>query len=207
LPAGPSAVTPSVAAEALPAVTEPKPEPRPEVASPSGSMLPPPAPVLPANPPELPDPMPTGAASAEPVPANPAPANPVPVASAPASVGTVIVDGGEDVSPDDDTAPIPVITPDMPKPGPAAPAATAAVPAERIRAPFEPFERRPEPEPELEPEDPKLDQIKDLYLTAEAIGEDALNRHFQQVSDRQRQLIKEYFDQVATRDPLDEEQS
>jgi hypothetical protein len=179
-------------------------------------MLPPPAPVRPANPPELPDPMPTGAASANPVPANPVPANPVPAnpvpaASAPASVGTVIVDGGEDVSPDDDTAPIPVITPDMPKPGPAAPAATAAVPAERIRAPFEPFERRPEPEPEpepeLEPEDPKLDQIKDLYLTAEAIGEDALNRHFQQVSDRQRQLIKEYFDQVATRDPLDEEQS
>ncbi len=40
----------------------------------------------------------------------------------------------------------------------------------------------------------KLDQIKDLYLTAEAIGEDALSRHFQQVSERQRQLIKEYFD-------------
>jgi hypothetical protein len=41
----------------------------------------------------------------------------------------------------------------------------------------------------------KLEQIKDLYLTAEAIGEDALDRHFQQVSERQRQLIKEYFDQ------------
>jgi hypothetical protein len=43
----------------------------------------------------------------------------------------------------------------------------------------------------------KMDQIKDLYLTAEAIGEDALDRHFQQVSERQRQLIKEYFDQVV----------
>ncbi len=43
----------------------------------------------------------------------------------------------------------------------------------------------------------KLDQIKDLYLTAEAIGEDALNKHFEQVSDRQRQLIKEYFDQAT----------
>ena len=40
----------------------------------------------------------------------------------------------------------------------------------------------------------KMDQIKDLYLTAEAIGEDALDKHFEQVSDRQRQLIREYFD-------------
>jgi len=43
----------------------------------------------------------------------------------------------------------------------------------------------------------KLEQIKDLYLTAEAIGEDALDKHFDQVSDKQRQLIKEYFDQVV----------
>lgn len=42
----------------------------------------------------------------------------------------------------------------------------------------------------------KLEQIKDLYLTAEAIGEDALATHFQQVSERQRQLIREYFDQA-----------
>jgi len=39
-----------------------------------------------------------------------------------------------------------------------------------------------------------MDQIKDLYLTAEAIGEDALDQHFQLVSERQRQLITEYFD-------------
>jgi hypothetical protein len=44
----------------------------------------------------------------------------------------------------------------------------------------------------------KMDQIKDLYLTAEAIGEDALDQHFQQVSERQRQLIKEYFDKAVT---------
>ena len=45
-----------------------------------------------------------------------------------------------------------------------------------------------------------MDEIKDLYLTAEAIGDDALDRHFQQVSERQRQLIREYFDQaVASR--------
>jgi hypothetical protein len=40
----------------------------------------------------------------------------------------------------------------------------------------------------------KLDQIKDLYLTAEAIGEDALDKHFDQVSERQRQLIREFFE-------------
>jgi hypothetical protein len=45
----------------------------------------------------------------------------------------------------------------------------------------------------------KLDQIKDLYLTAEAIGEHALSEHFDQVSERQRQLIKEYFDQSASK--------
>jgi hypothetical protein len=40
----------------------------------------------------------------------------------------------------------------------------------------------------------KMDQLKDLYLTAEAIGENALDQNFQLVSDRQRQLIREYFD-------------
>jgi hypothetical protein len=40
----------------------------------------------------------------------------------------------------------------------------------------------------------KLDQIKDLYLTAEAIGPDALDQHFDRVSDRQRELIREFFD-------------
>jgi hypothetical protein len=39
----------------------------------------------------------------------------------------------------------------------------------------------------------KLDQLKDLYLTAEAIGEAALDKHFDQVSQRQRELIKEFF--------------
>jgi hypothetical protein len=40
----------------------------------------------------------------------------------------------------------------------------------------------------------KLEQLKDLYLTAEAIGEDALDKHFEQVSERQRQLIREFFE-------------
>jgi hypothetical protein len=43
----------------------------------------------------------------------------------------------------------------------------------------------------------KMDQIKDLYLTAEAIGEDALDKHFELVSDRQRQLITEYFNEIG----------
>ena len=42
----------------------------------------------------------------------------------------------------------------------------------------------------------KLDKLKDLYLTAEAIGEDALDKHFDQVSSRQRELIKEFFDRT-----------
>jgi hypothetical protein len=39
----------------------------------------------------------------------------------------------------------------------------------------------------------KLEQLKDLYLTAEAIGDDALGKHFEELSQRQRSLITEYF--------------
>jgi hypothetical protein len=39
----------------------------------------------------------------------------------------------------------------------------------------------------------KLDQIKDLYLTAEAIGPEALDKHFDKVSQRQHELISEFF--------------
>ena len=39
----------------------------------------------------------------------------------------------------------------------------------------------------------KLEQLKDLYLTAEAIGADALGKHFDELSQRQRSLITEYF--------------
>jgi hypothetical protein len=46
----------------------------------------------------------------------------------------------------------------------------------------------------------KLEQIRDLYLTAEAIGEDALDKHFDQVSQRQRELIKEFFDRTRPED-------
>jgi hypothetical protein len=53
------------------------------------------------------------------------------------------------------------------------------------------------------PEDPehaqarKLEQIKDFYLTAEAIGEENVDKHFDQLLAHQRELIGEYFRQSA----------
>jgi hypothetical protein len=47
----------------------------------------------------------------------------------------------------------------------------------------------------------KLEQIKDLYMTAEAIGEDALVRHFDELKQRQRSLIREYFEQTGLTPP------
>jgi len=47
----------------------------------------------------------------------------------------------------------------------------------------------------------KLEQIRDLYLTAEAIGEDALSKHFDQLRQRQRSLIAEYFSSLRQRPP------
>ncbi len=76
-----------------------------------------------------------------------------------------------------------------------------------MRGPFEPVERagsqRAASSPPSREEErssgaaAKLNQIKDLYLTAEAIGDDALDRNFDVVSDRQRQLIREYFEQAV----------
>jgi hypothetical protein len=43
----------------------------------------------------------------------------------------------------------------------------------------------------------KLEQLKDLYLTAEAIGEDALVKHFDQLSQMQRSLIREFFEKAG----------
>jgi hypothetical protein len=45
----------------------------------------------------------------------------------------------------------------------------------------------------------KLEQIKDFYLTAEAIGEENVDKHFDQLLAQQRELISEYFKQSATR--------
>ena len=43
----------------------------------------------------------------------------------------------------------------------------------------------------------KLEQIKDLYLTAEAIGEANVDKHFDQLLAQQRELITEFFRQSA----------
>ena len=39
----------------------------------------------------------------------------------------------------------------------------------------------------------RLDQIKDFYLTAEAIGEQNVDKHFDELLAQQRELISEYF--------------
>jgi hypothetical protein len=41
----------------------------------------------------------------------------------------------------------------------------------------------------------RLDQIKDFYLTAEAIGERNVDKHFDELLAQQRELISEYFQQ------------
>lgn len=41
----------------------------------------------------------------------------------------------------------------------------------------------------------KLEQLKDLYLTAEAIGEQNVDKHFDQLLAQQRELISDYFRQ------------
>jgi hypothetical protein len=47
----------------------------------------------------------------------------------------------------------------------------------------------------------KLDRIKDLYLTAEAIGEQNVDKHFDELLARQRELISDYFRQSAAAQP------
>ena len=51
--------------------------------------------------------------------------------------------------------------------------------------------------PPAAPAQEKMEQIKELYLTAEAIGEDALTKHFEQLSQRQRALIREFFEEAG----------
>jgi hypothetical protein len=97
---------------------------------------------------------------------------------------------------------------------------------EQARGPFEPLlpssepagavGRQPAAEPEQgspagagndRPEAPeqaqarKLEQLKDLYLTAEAIGEQNVDKHFDQLLNQQRELISDYFRQSAVAQP------
>jgi hypothetical protein len=102
----------------------------------------------------------------------------------------------------------------------------AAPQHEQARGPFEPLlpsntptgavGQRPSAEPEQGPpggagnhrqEAPeqararKLEQLKDLYLTAEAIGEQNVDKHFDQLLAQQRELISDYFGQSAAAQP------
>jgi hypothetical protein len=47
----------------------------------------------------------------------------------------------------------------------------------------------------------RLDQIKDFYLTAEAIGEQNVDKHFDELLAQQRELISEYFKQSTGHGP------
>jgi hypothetical protein len=98
-------------------------------------------------------------------------------------------------------------------------------PHEEARGPFEPLQSshgpagqhppaaQGEPPPgapregNLEPPEQararKLEQLKDLYLTAEAIGERNVDKHFDQLLAQQRELISEYFRQSPSAQPGD----
>ena len=86
---------------------------------------------------------------------------------------------------------------------------------EPFRGPFEPPPGKPtvsdfvpsSPNSEDAPEPPaaergpaseeKLEKIKDLYLTVEAIGDDNVGKHFDELMNRQRELISEYFKETG----------
>jgi hypothetical protein len=90
---------------------------------------------------------------------------------------------------------------------------------EEARGPFEPLVSSDEPDPAhgqraaaalQEPALPddagrararKLEQLKDLYLTAEAIGEQNVDKHFDQLLAQQRELISDYFRQSTGATP------
>jgi hypothetical protein len=91
---------------------------------------------------------------------------------------------------------------------------------EEARGPFEPLSPSSEPVDEARhvtqdtpgsasqeaPEQTrarKLEQLKDLYLTAEAIGEQNVDKHFDQLLAQQRELISDYFKQPAAGGPRD----
>ena len=93
--------------------------------------------------------------------------------------------------PDDETVPLPVILGDAPGVHTAGSDWDAVAPVRLAR-------RRPDgPSHRGRGTRPPLDQLKALYRTAEAIGEEALTRHFDQLSQRQRNLIHEYFEQAG----------
>ena len=54
-----------------------------------------------------------------------------------------------------------------------------------------------EGEPDRDGSQEKLEKIKDLYLTVEAIGDDNVDKHFDELLQRQRELISDYFKETG----------
>ena len=50
---------------------------------------------------------------------------------------------------------------------------------------------------ETDPEAGALGQIRDLYEAAETVSQASLDRHFEQLLERQRKLISEYFTEAG----------
>ena len=82
--------------------------------------------------------------------------------------------------------------------GPFEPLLSSSAPAGQ-QPPAEQARRPPDEARDESPEAPerararKLEQLRDLYLTAEAIGEQNVDKHFDQILAQQRELISEYF--------------
>jgi hypothetical protein len=93
-------------------------------------------------------------------------------------------------------------------------------PHEEARGPFEPLQASQAPAAQQAPGGPgrppsaaprdenpeqararKLEQLKDLYLTAEAIGERNVDKHFDELLAQQREPISEYFRQSPAAQP------
>jgi hypothetical protein len=72
------------------------------------------------------------------------------------------------------------------------PRMTPAPDPEPVPAPDSSAAQGPEPAPGRTS---KLEQIREFYLTAEAIGEQNVDKHFDQLLAQQRELISEYFKQ------------
>ena len=90
--------------------------------------------------------------------------------------------------------------------GPFEPLLSSSAPAGQ-QPPAEQARRPPDEASDESPEAPerararKLEQLRDLYLTAEAIGEQNVDKHFDQILAQQRELISEYFRQPAPASP------
>jgi hypothetical protein len=73
-------------------------------------------------------------------------------------------------------------------------------PADQVRQlPDGPRDENPEAPEEVRAR--KLERLRDLYLTAQAIGEQNVDKHFDQILAQQRELISEYFGRSVPAQP------